>query len=100
MLLCPGTAIAGAALTGALARGVHAAEDNTLKIALVGCGGRGSGAASNALSTAGPTKLVAMADVFRSRVDASHKQLVRRHAKEVELGARAGSAQAGRPAGR
>ena len=44
---------------------VHAAENNTIKVALVGCGGRGTGAAINALSTkSGPTELVAMADVF------------------------------------
>ena len=38
-----GTALAGAALTGAVARPGYAAENNTIKIALVGCGGRGSG---------------------------------------------------------
>ena len=44
---------------------VHAAEDNTIRVALIGCGGRGTGAAANALSTkSGPIKLVAMADVF------------------------------------
>ena len=44
---------------------VHAAEDNTIQVALVGCGGRGTGAAANALSVKnGPIKLVAMADVF------------------------------------
>ncbi len=44
---------------------VHAGEDNTIRIALVGCGGRGSGAAVNALSVDnGPIQLVAMADVF------------------------------------
>jgi len=44
---------------------VHAGEDNTIRIALIGCGGRGSGAAVNALSVDnGPIQLVAMADVF------------------------------------
>ena len=43
----------------------HAGENNTIKIALVGCGGRGTGAALNALSTKGPTKLWAVADVFQ-----------------------------------
>ena len=44
---------------------VHAAENNTIQVALVGCGGRGTGAAGDALSVkSGPIKLVAMADVF------------------------------------
>ncbi|HOM17834.1 MAG TPA: twin-arginine translocation signal domain-containing protein, partial [Thermoguttaceae bacterium] len=60
-LQASGTAVAaGAASQGwldPLARSVHAAEENTLKICLVGCGGRGTGAAAQALSTAGPTRL-------------------------------------------
>ena len=46
---------------------VHGQSSDVTKLALVGCGGRGTGAASNALSVSaayGPTKLVAMADVF------------------------------------
>lgn len=47
---------------------VHAAEDNTIRLALVGCGVRGTGAAADALSTSqGPTQLVAMADVSAGR---------------------------------
>jgi predicted dehydrogenase len=46
----------------------YVAEQNTIQIALVGCGGRGTGAAVNALRTKGPTKLVAMADVFEERL--------------------------------
>jgi hypothetical protein len=50
------------ALAGVALPHVHAAENNTLQVALVGCGGRGTGAAVNALSvTNGPMKLVAMA---------------------------------------
>jgi len=66
-----GAALAGAALVGGVVRPGHAAENNTIKIALVGCGGRGSGAAAQALATAGPTKLWAMADVFPHRLQAS-----------------------------
>src|SRR5688572_20148332 len=46
--------------------------DDTLKIALIGCGGRGAGAANQALSTEGKTKLVAIADAFE---DAMRKSL-------------------------
>jgi predicted dehydrogenase len=69
------TAVAGAALTSALTARSYAAEDNTIPIALVGCGGRGTGAAANALATKGPTKLVAMADVFPDRLQSSLNRL-------------------------
>lgn len=64
-----GRITAATALTGLMTPAVHAAEDNTLKIALIGCGGRGGGAAVDALSVKnGPTKLVAIADVFEDRI--------------------------------
>lgn len=65
---------------------VHAAENNTLQVALMGCGGRGSGAAVNALSTtSGPIKLVAMADVFPQRLANSLKGITDVHAERVEV---------------
>ncbi|MCL2709549.1 MAG: Gfo/Idh/MocA family oxidoreductase [Planctomycetaceae bacterium] len=55
---------------------VHAAESNTINIALVGCGGRGGGAIFDAMNPAnGPTKLVATADVFEDRVVGLTKSL-------------------------
>ena len=79
--------IAGAsALAGMTIPRVYAGEDNTIRVALVGCGGRGTGAASNALSVQnGPIRLVAMADVFESRLSASHKQLKQRFADQVDV---------------
>jgi predicted dehydrogenase len=69
-------AVAGAALTAAIARPGYTAEANTIQVALVGCGGRGTGAAANALATtSGPIKLVAMADVFAERLNRSHDAL-------------------------
>ena len=71
-----GKAVAGAALTAAIARPGYAAEANTIQVALVGCGGRGTGAAANALATSsGPIKLVAMADVFAERLNRSYDAL-------------------------
>ncbi len=70
-----GGAIAAAGAMQARAPGAYAGEDNTIKIALVGCGGRGTGAASDALRTKGPTKLVAMADVFENRLKGSLNHL-------------------------
>ena len=61
------SALAGVAISsvGAI-RSVHAAENNTLKIGLVGCGGRGRGAAVNALNADPNSKLVAVADAFEN----------------------------------
>jgi predicted dehydrogenase len=71
-----GSAAAVSALAGVSIPAVHAAEDNTIKVALVGCGGRGTGAAGDALrSTGGPTKLIAMADVFPEKLKNSYDQL-------------------------
>jgi len=49
--------------------------DNVIKVALVGCGGRGTGAAMQALLTKQNVKLVAMADAFRDRLDSCYNQL-------------------------
>ena len=49
--------------------------DDVIKVALIGCGGRGSGAAAQALSTQQNVKLVAMADAFRDRLDKAYKTL-------------------------
>jgi predicted dehydrogenase len=74
------------ALAGVALPAVHAAEDNAIRIALVGCGGRGTGAAANALNTRfGPVKLVAMADVFKDRLDRSYNDLQGTHAKQMEV---------------
>ena len=78
------------AATSALVAGVlpriYAAENNTIKVALVGCGGRGTGAASNALSVKnGPVKLVTMADVFGNRVARSYKSLNNQHSDQVDV---------------
>jgi predicted dehydrogenase len=77
---------AASALAGIVVPSVHAGEDNTIQVALVGCGGRGTGAAANALSTnSGPIKLVAMADVFKDRLDRSYEELQKDHGGKVEV---------------
>jgi predicted dehydrogenase len=81
------TAVAAASALATLAAPrVHAAEENTLRIALVGCGGRGTGAAANALSTrTGPTQLVAMADVFPNRLATSYQGLKNQFSTKVDV---------------
>jgi predicted dehydrogenase len=81
-----GTVAAASALSGVVIPAVHAAENNTIQVALVGCGGRGTGAAENALSVKdGPIKLVAMADVFKDRLDDSYENLKKSHADQVDV---------------
>lgn len=80
-----GVAVAGTALFSAVAARAHAAEDNTIKIALIGCGGRGTGATAQALSTKGPTQLWAMADVFEDRLGPSLSGIASTLAKPVEV---------------
>src|ERR1035441_3175903 len=81
-------------LAGVAIPHVHAGEDNTIRLALIGCGGRGSGAVANAMSAGGlvlgddggtkraalsgaggPVKLIAMADLRQDRLDQSHATL-------------------------
>ena len=74
------------ALAGAVVPHVHAAENNTIRLALIGCGGRGSGAVANAMNSAhGPVKLVAMADVVESRLTTSHKILGEQFGDRIDV---------------
>lgn len=74
------------ALAGVALPHVHAAGNDTIQFALVGCGGRGTGAAENALSVKnGPTKLVAMADVFPNRLATSHDRLKTKFADRIDV---------------
>jgi predicted dehydrogenase len=86
LLKTTGQVAVASALAGVALPQVHAGERNTIQVALVGCGGRGTGAAANALSTrGGPVRLVAMADVFQNRLNDSHAQLTRSHRTQVEV---------------
>jgi len=55
----------------------HAAGDDQIKVGVVGCGGRGSGAAENVLSSAQGVKVVAVADVFKNKADGLRGRLER-----------------------
>lgn len=77
--------LTGTALANAINVRAYASEDNTIKIALIGCGGRGTGAAVNALSTSGPAELVAMADVFPDRLQNSLKALQQNAPDKVKV---------------
>jgi predicted dehydrogenase len=80
-----GKIAAASAFAGMVVPQVHAGENNTIQLALIGCGGRGTGAAENALRTTGPTRLVAMADVFPNRLNLSHTSLTNEFRTQVDV---------------
>jgi predicted dehydrogenase len=81
-----GRIAAASALAGMVVPRVHAGEDNTIRVALIGCGGRGTGAAVNALSVPnGPIKLVALADVFPDRVKGSYEEFKQEFADKLDV---------------
>ena len=81
-----GRIAASSALVARIVPRIYAAENNTINLALVGCGGRGSGAVGDALSSkTGPTKLVAMADVFEDRLTSSHKALSDQFGERIDV---------------
>ncbi len=81
--------LTGAALAGgpSIARAAHAAGDDPVRIALIGCGGRGVGAAVNALanSSYANVKVVALADAFQDRVDFAARTLTNRFPEKVDV---------------
>ncbi len=72
-----GTFAVGAALLGSAIPAVHAADDDTIRLALIGCGGRGTGAVRDALGVpdSGSVRLHAMADLSESRMTQAHDGL-------------------------
>jgi myo-inositol 2-dehydrogenase / D-chiro-inositol 1-dehydrogenase len=78
------TAVAG---TLSVSQSAHAAGSDILKVGLVGCGGRGSGAATNALSADKNAKLVAMADAFDDRLEGSLERLQKAKPDQVTVDA-------------
>ncbi len=75
-----------AAATAAAIPAVHAGEQHTIQVGLIGCGGRGTGAAANALSVRhGPIRLVAAGDIFPNRLEASVQNLARQFPRQVDV---------------
>jgi len=82
-----GSLVAGAAALSGLARTVHAGEDNTIRLALIGCGGRGSGAIRDALSVpdSGPVKLYAMADLVADKMTRAEQALKKELGDKIDV---------------
>ena len=66
-----------------LARSAHAAGSDVIKVGMIGCGGRCSGAAGQALTADAGARLVAMCDIFRDRIEARRADLKKAHPDQV-----------------
>jgi predicted dehydrogenase len=85
-LATSGKLVAASALAGVALPHVHAAEDNTIRLAIVGCGGRGTGAVGNACDAqGGPVKLVAMADLFEPKMTRSLTVLMQNYGRFMDV---------------
>ncbi|MEX2632934.1 MAG: Gfo/Idh/MocA family oxidoreductase [Balneolales bacterium] len=78
---------AGTMLLSSLPIGASAfaGGSDTIKVALIGCGGRGTGAANQALTTGKDVQLVAMADAFRNRIDECFETLTLKYGETDQL---------------
>ena len=81
-----GKLLAGSVVAGVALPRIYAAQDHTIRLALVGCGGRGTGAVADAFSaTGGPVKLYAMADLFEPRLQSSLSNLQKDFADKLDV---------------
>ncbi len=82
---------AGSALTGAAVlassplNSAFAAGTDEIKIALIGCGGRGTGATFDAFASGQNIKLVAMADAFQDNLEATYKTIKEKFGDKVDV---------------
>jgi len=80
-----GSAVAASTLADVVIPRVHAAESHVLKLGLIGCGGRGTGAVSEALTADPGTKLWAVADAFADRIERPLKALTPKFKERIEV---------------
>ncbi|MEZ6092373.1 MAG: Gfo/Idh/MocA family oxidoreductase [Pirellulaceae bacterium] len=78
-------AATGMALSTSIARTAHAAGSDEIRFVLVGCGGRGTGAANQIFNTKGNTKLVAVADAFEDNANRAVQSLSNKHKEKVDV---------------
>ena len=79
--------VAGGAVAGNLsvAQGAHAFGSDEIKIGLIGSGSRGTGAVVQAMNSKGPMRLIAMADAFPDRLQASYRSIRGKHGEKVDV---------------
>src|SRR5438132_5439231 len=64
---------------------VHAAGSDMIRVGLIGCGGRGTGAADQVVRAAPNVKLIAMGDAFKDRLDESRQALLKNHGDKIDV---------------
>ncbi len=79
------TAVIGTTMASSIGRFAYGAGRDEIRVALVGCGGRGTGAVGQIFNATGGTRLVAVADAFRGKADASLKNLMNHDASSVDV---------------
>lgn len=79
-----GSAVMGTAALGA-ALPVHVGGSDEIKFAVIGCGGRGTGAAMQIMNTKGNTRLVAVADAIPAKMESAIQQLAEKHGRKVDV---------------
>jgi myo-inositol 2-dehydrogenase/D-chiro-inositol 1-dehydrogenase len=83
LLVAGGAMVAGQI---SVARGAHAFGSDTIKVGMIGCGGRNTQAVQQAMNTTGgEVKLIAMADAFADRVAGSLRGITGNHPKKVDV---------------
>src|SRR5690554_2870434 len=75
----------GAMLSEAPFVAAHGSVDDTIKVVLIGCGGRGAGAAFHAITSGANVKIVALADTFRDRLDETYTALSQQHGDKLDV---------------
>ena len=79
------TAASLTALSASIQTKAYAAGTGTMKIGLIGCGGRGTGAAVQALNACKRAKLTAMADAFKDRLQQSYRSILKIHPERMDV---------------
>ena len=77
--------VGGALVAGVNVPSVHAQGDDVIKVGLIGCGGRGSGAATNAVNAGPNIKLTVMADAFKNALNTSRKNLAKGLGEKMQV---------------
>ena len=78
-----GAASLASAIPGSL--GLHAAGSDAIKVGVIGCGGRGTGAAIDCLNAAPGVEVVALGDLLMERVESSYKKIKEAHPDKVKV---------------
>ncbi len=84
-LVTSSTALVGTGLSASMIPNVHVGGHDEVRVALIGCGGRGTGAVAQIFNTAGATKLVAVADAFRHKAEGAVASLKAHGGAKVEV---------------